>query len=701
MLLATKLLKQYEEIQPHGVDFDGANDYLVKSSDFTANADGKTVTFSGWVWIGDTAASSIYNAVLSEGGATSGFYVGVSSGQLFITARNAAGAQILLVSGTSYIAYHNWNHILISIDLANASNRSVYINDIQASITWTTYTNDSIDFTRTEHKIGTAIDGTKKAQRLAHIYLDYTYRDMSVTANRRLFRTSRGLPAPNQAGLNPILYLPMDNYTNAHVNYGTGGNMTLTGVVSRSGRGANQYNEAMSTFDGATQYLSKASVPAGLVDGGIFSISLSINPSQVASAVSIFSCASAVTNRFQLSVTAGGQIKIEGWDSTPTKILDAVTSGTALVSGRRYTINICIDLSDTGKRHIIINGSAATVTWITYTAGNIDFSMATPGFYIARDISGLIGYFNGSIGSFWFDTTYVDFSSAAVIGRFYSNNTPVYIGQNGEIPTSSSPILYFKMHSANSGYNFGTGGDFTANAAPYTGARSLSEFLGNRATFNGTTANISKTSQLTGAADGKVFLLSFFVKKTGSVLYTITDTTGATFRVTINASDQLVIVAKNSAAATILSATVTTTIANATDTHVLVSIDLANSANRAVYLNDVAAAVTWTTYTNDSIDFTVADFYVGSETGGGNKFAGTLSEFMLFYLSAYVDISDELTRLKFRNPFGFPVDVRTDGRGAIGYLPIAYLRFDPASFGANSGTGGALTASNITDGGQL
>ena len=35
---------------PEGVSFDGTNDYLSRSSDLTGNADGKTFTFSAWVY---------------------------------------------------------------------------------------------------------------------------------------------------------------------------------------------------------------------------------------------------------------------------------------------------------------------------------------------------------------------------------------------------------------------------------------------------------------------------------------------------------------------------------------------------------------------------------------------------------------------------------------------------------------------------
>ena len=165
------------------IDFDGATDYLSRSSDLTGNADGKTVTLSFWFEPNAAAAYTIYDA----GGS---FTVSTNaSNQIVIIGKNAASTTILSVTITSpTYAVRTQNHCLLSFDLANVSNRSVYVNDVAATVTWTTYTNDSIDFTRASHAIAALSAGTVKAfARLAHIFLDYQYRDLGIEANRRLF----------------------------------------------------------------------------------------------------------------------------------------------------------------------------------------------------------------------------------------------------------------------------------------------------------------------------------------------------------------------------------------------------------------------------------------------------------------------------------------------------------------------------------
>jgi hypothetical protein len=38
------------EIEPLGVDYDGSADYLSRATDLTGNSDGKTFTFSAWLY---------------------------------------------------------------------------------------------------------------------------------------------------------------------------------------------------------------------------------------------------------------------------------------------------------------------------------------------------------------------------------------------------------------------------------------------------------------------------------------------------------------------------------------------------------------------------------------------------------------------------------------------------------------------------
>ena len=210
-------------------EFDGVNDFLSRSSDLTGNADGKTFTLSCWVYrTGEVTNRAIYpiqfgGYFLLEFG---------TGGQMELAGANTSGSTILSATlGANTIPLKIWTNVIISVDLANTSNRHVYINDVAYSPTWLTYSNQDIDFTRPASYINSNSVGSFGSARHAHIYLDYTYRDLSVTSNRRYFIDANGgSTSPSTlSALNPIIYLPMTNGYSIGQNLGTGGDYTVNG----------------------------------------------------------------------------------------------------------------------------------------------------------------------------------------------------------------------------------------------------------------------------------------------------------------------------------------------------------------------------------------------------------------------------------------------------------------------------------------
>lgn len=178
------------------IDFDGTNDYLSRSSDLVGNADGKTFTFSAWVWVGATSGSSIYSSGRND------IVVDVTdtSCGLDIIFRNTAGTIICRVqqstAGPGAIPRNTYFHLLLSADLTSAANRHIYIHDAPlTSATWPTYLNQNIDFTTTNHKVSGIVGSTNLGSRLSHVFLAYEYIDLSVEANRRIFITADRKPA--------------------------------------------------------------------------------------------------------------------------------------------------------------------------------------------------------------------------------------------------------------------------------------------------------------------------------------------------------------------------------------------------------------------------------------------------------------------------------------------------------------------------
>ena len=218
------------------VALNGTTDYLSKSSDLTGAADGKTFTFSAWVYI--TGTGSDYRIYHSNDTGS-----GWPRFAVFVNCSSTSSATVTFVSyptdGTKRLdvrspvgafVRNGWNHILASFDMASQANSKMYINDVSVALTVDTFVDIALSFSNNEHYVGAESSSAGKlAGRISNVYLDYTYRNLTVEANRRLFRTSTGQPATGQASLSPILYMPFDGTTAIGVNSGTGGNFTVNG----------------------------------------------------------------------------------------------------------------------------------------------------------------------------------------------------------------------------------------------------------------------------------------------------------------------------------------------------------------------------------------------------------------------------------------------------------------------------------------
>lgn len=685
------------------IDLDGTNDYLSRASDFTGNADGKTFTFSAWVYMPDSASGN--QPVYVAQGANAFFRVYFSStGTLYVTGRNAANALILSGATTSLpLSAGTFHHVLISIDLANTSNRYIYVNDTPATCSFSTYTNDAIAFIQSAHYVGLEPASTYAKSRLAHVFLDYTYRDLSNSTNRRLFITADRKPAQGQAALNPILYLPMDDPTTAHINQGTGGNFTLNGVVARSGRGPNQFNVPYSDLDGAADYLRH--IGSMCANGKQMTISICFNADTITNTYFFHYGDNTSSGSVIALQLYNGEVGIWGADGG-AYTLRAVAP---VKTGRNYHLLISVDMSDSAKRHFVLNGNTSAATWSTYTNSNFAFSQTSQ--TVGAGWNGSPGiWMDGKIGNLWFNNSYIDLSNASNLAKFVTGTgidaKPVSLGANGELPTGTSPLIYLPMYGNNAGKNYGTGGDFTVNSGPYPGARGPNEFWGNKADFDGSTGKLLNGAMSAGA-DSKTFSGSFYITPdstgTSLPLFSLHDNPGVKLWLD-KSGDFLQFRAKNAAGTTILD--VNNTSGNfiaGTAYQVLFCFDLSDAGKRFIYISGVSTTLNAATYTNDAVGFSLVELAcigVDDYTTPSTYFDGRISEF--YFTTDYIDFSLEANRLLFRDAFGNPTDLPSLIESGAVPNPAVYMRFDPADQGRNDGTGGNFTKSGtITDGGQL
>ena len=483
----------------------------------------------------------------------------------------------------------------------------------------------------------------------------------------------------------PIIWMPMKDAATAHINEGTGGNFTLNGTIATSERGANQDNCVASYFDGSADYLSRTSL-IGIADGKQVTFSCNFKIKTLSDDRSLFTLINSAYTSFTFNVyiNVNGLLFIQGYSSSGQNLY-FLSPASSFIINREYTLTLSIDLSNTANRNVIVNGKALSGTWSIYTNSNFYYTKPTLGSYIGIFYPPNTYLLNGDIGELYFDTKYIDL---ATNNPFWDKDTnkPKPVRQVIK-ETGVTPLIAMPLDASNAGKNYGTGGDFTANSAPYVGARGASEFWARSAKFDGTTSYLSST-RLVGISDSKYLTIVANVYKTASSVYFIISSgTGLSIQMQINSSNQLIIGGRNVNNVDIFNFTSTTTIPNLSWTTILVSIDLTNSSNRWIYFNNTYVTGTWSIYTNDFIKFSNLNFTIGTHSGTfTNSYNGSMS---LWLDNTYTNFGQESNRLKYIDGLGYPTDLNKKVSDGIVTKPALYLDFnDTSNFGKNSGYGG-------------
>jgi hypothetical protein len=176
-------------------------------------------------------------------------------------------------------------------------------------------------------------------------------------------------------------------------------------------------------------------------------------------------------------------------------------------------------------------------------------------------------------------------------------------------------------------------------------------------------------------------------------LFYVADVVGAgqKFQINFSGTGELTIQARNAATNVIFQATGSTVFGGSAGwVCVMLSIDLADSGKRHFYVGDVAETTTWTTYTDDLINFSTDDAtYVGGHEGLSNRYNGGLSDLWVT-ADEYIDFSVEANRRKFYSASGEPASLGADGSTPTGSQPLVYLHrrihATAASYANNKGS---------------
>ena len=695
------------EVLPEAVSFDGAlgnnnaTDYLSRTTPLSNQADSKTFTFSTWAWLDGANGGLLYLG-------NNRFFITFEGGGDYFKCegRDANNTRHLRFEApTGLVPINTWVNILMSFDMSDTSKRHIYINEVDiTSATFTgsfpIYTDGTLDFTPAAssgadmtYRIGAQYNAQSKlGGRLAHFFFDYTYRDLSVTANRRLFITADGKPSDTIPS-NPIMYLPMKDAATAGVNSGTGGNFTAVGTLATAERGPNQDNCVASTFDGSADYLSKTNGNS-LSNSKTITCAFTFMPlaGNSTSDIIIFDDYNVGGGGAQgfVQLLSGNSIRAS-FELTGTGLAGRVQTQAILTFGVHYAVAISFDTANSSKSKIYVNGVSQTLA--TNTMNNIVCEIDMNYVNIGRYRRNASNFVKGSLGELYFHNTYTDLATE---NPFWDSDTnrPNSLRKVIE-DTGVTPAIAMPLIGNDAGNNLGSGGDFTVNSGPFTGARGGSEFWARSALFGDN--KLLKGGPVPSNTHKITLALCYYhvngQTSGGDMLFSKANLSNSNdyikFKVSDNHQQELEIKADGANQLTVVGGSTSDTSTGWVT--ILISIDNNNTSTRHYYVDGSNSGTSFGTYTNNSYTINDGNLVVGGLQTGTDDFSSFLaSEIAFVYFNeSYIDFSQEVNRNKFIDQLGYPRDLTKQIEDGDIANPLVYLKMEnTAALGVNSGTGG-------------
>lgn len=209
-----------------GVHFTAASlEYISRGAGLTGAADNGTGLFSFWFNRSTTGTMYLLHAA---GARYQIFFQGDHT--LRIIADQEDSTALMDVTSGSTFSSAGWHHCFCSFDLSSTSNRALYIDGVDDTPTWNTYTTSgTVDWTRTDLAIGSTVTPTQHFDGcLSEFYFTNEY----LAASNISSFISGGKPVSlggdgsTPTGTAPLVYLKT-SYTAFGSNSGSGGDFTI------------------------------------------------------------------------------------------------------------------------------------------------------------------------------------------------------------------------------------------------------------------------------------------------------------------------------------------------------------------------------------------------------------------------------------------------------------------------------------------
>lgn len=667
----------------NAIDFDGTSDYLLRSSALTGSADGKTFTFSAWVYISKYLSS--YNTVLQGNGQAFNFSFG--SDNFYIKCLNSSNTAYPLDVAVDLVQApkDTFIHILASIDMTSQAATRIYVNDVLQTLNFrSAFVNTNLDLTPSSVAVGALTNGSNKFQgRISNLYLDYTYRNLDVVANRRLFITADLKPADGQADLNPILYLPLGDPEDIGYNAGTGGNLNVNGVMARSGRGPNQDNCVASKFDGSADYLSKSGF--GVLSSQTATFSFLCKSSDDGQRT-IFSSLNESSSNVFIRTTLN-RLQSDMKNAANGRPFEFSLSGFPV--GVTNSVQIAIDTTNINKCKVYVNGVDVSASAGIQIIAN-SFMVFNNVIEVARERFGSTNYYAGDIGEFYFDTTYTDLSTNNPFWDADANR-PKPVRQVLE-ETGNTPLIAMPIEANNAGLNLGTSGNFTVNSGPFTGARGASEYIARSTDFiSSTTVGqfYGSFPQLNIGSTVGTIVISFTTRGNNQGTIMRANSNDCQIRYYSDGTIYFDFNGVNSSVDNWLFGTTSSSgiVFDGWNT-IMLQFDNSSTSATKLYLNGAPKSFTYFDTRGRPLFCKSSSMNIG--------FSWTNSIANVYITPEAIDFTQEANRLKFIDAFGYPLDLQPAIDNGDIPNPVIYLKMqDPSNLGLNSGTGGNFTVASV------
>lgn len=231
------------------------------------------------------------------------------------------------------------------------------------------------------------------------------------------------------------------------------------------------------------------------------------------------------------------------------------------------------------------------------------------------------------------------------------------------------------------------------------------------ADFDGTNDYMTRGAGLTGAADSKTGIFSCWVRLdggNGAGMWFVCPSLSVGgsvalrgIRIARGLTDKLQIIGNNSSGAQLFNLISTGTYQSGSTWRHFLAAWNCSTGIALLYTNDAADGST--TPTDDSLDYTVADFGSGAQPDGTEKLNGCIAD-LYFAPGQFLDLTIVANRRKFISASGKPVHLGTTGALPTGSAPLVYQHLDDgetvANFATNRGTGGNFTITGTLDTGS-